>query len=34
MLSLPIPLQLLRAAQPNLVTPVLQVVHCAVTCCS
>ena len=30
-LSLPIPLRLLLAAQPKLVTPVLQVVHCVIT---
>jgi len=30
-LSLPIPLRLLLAAQPVLVTPVLQVVHRAIT---
>ena len=30
-LSLPIPLRLLRAAQPKLVTPVLQVVHRVIT---
>ena len=30
-LSLPIPLRLLLAAQPKLVTPVLQVVHRAIT---
>ncbi len=30
-LSLPIPLRLLPAAQPKLVTPVLQVVHRAIT---
>ena len=31
-LSLPIPLRLLLAAQPKLVTPVLQVVHRVITC--
>ena len=31
MLSLPIPLRLLLAAQPKLVTPVLQVVHRVIT---
>ena len=31
-LSLPIPLRLLLAAQPKRVTPVLQVVHRAITC--
>ena len=30
-LALPIPLRLLRAAQPKLVTPVLQVVHRVIT---
>jgi hypothetical protein len=30
-LSLPIPLRLLLAAQPKLVSPVLQVVHCVIT---
>ena len=30
-LRLPIPLRLLLAAQPQLVTPVLQVVHCVIT---
>ena len=30
-LSLPIPLRLLLAAQPKLVTPVLQVVHSVIT---
>jgi hypothetical protein len=30
--SLPIPLRLLLAAQPKLVTPVLQVVHRVITC--
>ena len=32
MLSLPISLRLLLAAQPKLVTPVLQVVHRVITC--
>ena len=31
-LSLPIPLRLLLAAQPVLLTPVLQVVHRVITC--